>query len=138
MKIGIATVPTVDAPAPALALLARMIEDRGLESLWFAEHSHLTAGLDRADGGDGDPYAKTFDAFVAMTAAAATTARLRVATGVCLVPQRDPIQTTKEIATVHVISGGRVTFGFGAGPTNLVSAGSGSVIGATLRGIRRG
>jgi alkanesulfonate monooxygenase SsuD/methylene tetrahydromethanopterin reductase-like flavin-dependent oxidoreductase (luciferase family) len=114
MKIGIAMFPCIDAPAPGR--LGRMIEDRGLESLWFAEHSHLPAGTNRADGGDGgDRYAKTFDPFVAMTAAAAATTTLNIATGVCLVPQRDPIHTAKEVATVDVLSGGRVIFGVGAG-----------------------
>jgi probable F420-dependent oxidoreductase len=114
MKIGIAMFPTIDAPAPGR--LGRMIEDRGLESLWFAEHSHLPVGKDRAEGGDGgDRYAKTFDPFVAMTAAAAATTTLKVATGVCLVPQRDPIHTAKEVATVDVLSDGRVILGVGAG-----------------------
>jgi probable F420-dependent oxidoreductase len=114
MKIGIAMFPTVDAPAPGR--LAQMIQDRGLESLWFAEHSHLPVGIDRAEGGDGgDRYAKTFDPFVAMTAAAAAATTLKVATGVCLVPQRDPIHTAKEVATVDVLSDGRVILGVGAG-----------------------
>lgn len=112
MKIGIAVFPNVDAPSPAR--LARMIEDRGLESLWFAEHSHLPVGVEGA-GAPGDRYAKTFDPFVAMTAAAAATATLKIATGVCLVPQRDPIHTAKEVATLDALSGGRVIFGVGAG-----------------------
>jgi probable F420-dependent oxidoreductase len=114
MKIGIAMFPTIDAPAPGR--LAQMIEDRGLESLWFAEHSHLPVGIDRVEAGDGgDRYAKTFDPFVTMTAAAAATTTLKVATGVCLVPQRDPIHTAKEVATVDVLSDGRVILGVGAG-----------------------
>ena len=114
MKIGVAMFPCIDAPAPGR--LGPMIEDRGLESLWFAEHSHLPVGTDPADGGaGGDRYAKTFDPFAAMTAAAAATTTLKVATGVCLVPQRDPIHTAKEVATVDVLSGGRVIFGVGAG-----------------------
>jgi probable F420-dependent oxidoreductase len=93
-----------------------MIEDRGLESLWFAEHSHLPVGKDRSERGDGGArYAKTFDPFVAMTAAAAATTTLKVATGACLVPQRDPIHTAKEVATVDVLSDGRVILGVGAG-----------------------
>ena len=114
MKIGIAMFPTIDAPAPGR--LGRMIEDRGLESLWFAEHSHQPVDSNPAQGGDGgDRYAKTFDPFVAMTAAATVTRTLKVATGVCLVPQRDPIHTAKEVATVDVVSDGRVIFGVGAG-----------------------
>ena len=73
-------------------------------------------GIDRAEGGDGgDRYAKTFDPFVAMTAAASATTTLKVATGVCLVPQRDPIHTAKQVATVEVLSDGRVILGVGAG-----------------------
>ena len=114
MKIGIAMFPTIDAPAPDR--LAQMIENRGLESLWFAEHSHLPVGIDRVEAGDGgDRYAKTFDPFVAMTAAASATTTLKVATGVCLVPQRDPIHTAKQVATVDVLSDGRVILGVGAG-----------------------
>ena len=114
MKIGIAMFPTVDAPAPGR--LGQMIEDRGLESLWFAEHSHLPVGTARAEGDDGgDRYAKTLDPFVAMTAAAAATTTLKVATGVCLAPHRDPIHTAKEVATVDVLSNGRVILGVGAG-----------------------
>jgi probable F420-dependent oxidoreductase len=114
MKIGIAMFPTVDAPAPGR--LAQMIENRGLDSLWFAEHSHLPVGIARVEAGDGgDRYAKTFDPFVAMTAAAAAPTTLKVATGVCLVPQRDPIHTAKQVATVDVLSEGRVILGVGAG-----------------------
>jgi probable F420-dependent oxidoreductase len=114
MKIGIAVFPTVDAPAPDR--FARMIEDRGFESLWFAEHSHLPVRPGPAVGGHGGQvYANTFDPFVAMTAAVAATTTLKVATGVCLVPQRDPIHTAKQVATVDVLSAGRVIFGVGAG-----------------------
>ena len=114
MQIGIAMFPNVDAPGPGR--LGRMIEDRGLESLWFAEHSHMPIEAQPPEGGTrGDRYSKTFDPFVAMTAAAAATRTLKVATGVCLVPQRDPIHTAKEVATVDVLSEGRVIFGVGAG-----------------------
>jgi probable F420-dependent oxidoreductase len=113
VQIGIAMFPNVDAPAPGR--LARMIEDHGLESLWFAEHSHLPSGVQWEGREPGDRYAKTFDPFVAMTAAAAATSRLKVATGVCLVPQRDPIHTAKQVASVDVLSDGRLIFGVGAG-----------------------
>jgi probable F420-dependent oxidoreductase len=114
MQIGIAMFPNVDSPAPGR--LGRMIEDRGLESLWFAEHSHLPIGAPTPEGGvPGDRYSTTFDPFVAMTAAAAATTTLKVATGVCLVPQRDPIHTAKAVATIDVLSDGRVVFGVGAG-----------------------
>ena len=114
MQIGIAMFPNIDAPAPGR--LGRMIEDRGLESLWFAEHSHLPIEAPMPqDDVPGDRYAKTFDPFIAMTVAAAATSTLKVATGVCLVPQRDPIHTAKEVATVDVLSEGRVILGVGAG-----------------------
>ena len=78
MQIGIAMVPNVDAPAPGT--LGRMIEDRGLESLWFAEHSHLPIEAPTPEGGvPGDRYSTTFDPFV-VAAAAAATRTLKVAT----------------------------------------------------------
>ena len=114
MKIGVAMFPNIDTPRPGR--LGRMIEDRGLESLWFAEHSHMQVGVQLTEGGiPGDRYFNTFDPFAAMTAAAAATSTLKVATGVCLVPQRDPIHTAKQVATVDVLSEGRVIFGVGAG-----------------------
>lgn len=114
MKIGIAMFPNVDTPAPGR--IGRMIEDRGFDSLWFAEHSHLPVAVQPAPSGEQEErYAKTFDPFVAMTMAAATTTTLKVATGVCLVPQRDPIHTAKEVATVDVLSDGRAISGVGAG-----------------------
>ena len=60
-------------------------------------------------------YAHTFDLFVAVTAALAATSRLRVGSGVCLVIERDPIITAKEVASVDFMSGGRFEFGVGAG-----------------------
>jgi probable F420-dependent oxidoreductase len=114
VKIGIAMFPNIETPEPGR--LGRMIEDRGLESLWFAEHSHMQVGVQLTEGGvPEDRYFNTFDPFVGMMAAAAATSTLKVATGVCLVPQRDPIHTAKEVATVDVLSAGRVIFGVGAG-----------------------
>jgi probable F420-dependent oxidoreductase len=111
MDIGIAMFPNLDSPLPGR--LGRLVEDRGLESLWFAEHSHLP--VEGNPGAGRNRYSTTFDPFVAMTAAAAATSTLKVATGICLVPQRDPIHTAKEVATVDVLSDGRVIFGVGAG-----------------------
>jgi probable F420-dependent oxidoreductase len=114
MKVGISMFPNTQSPAPDR--LGRMIEDRGLESLWFAEHSHMQVGVQLAGGGTPQGrYFTTFDPFVAMTAAAVATTTLKVGTAVCLVAQRDPIHTAKEVATVDVISDGRVLFGVGAG-----------------------
>jgi probable F420-dependent oxidoreductase len=116
MDFGVAMFATHDAIAPGD--VARLAEQRGHESLFFPEHTHIPAG-----GGTPHPsgrplprkYAHTFDLFVAVTAAVTATTRLRVGSGVCLVIQRDPIVTAKEVASVDVLSGGRFEFGVGAG-----------------------
>jgi probable F420-dependent oxidoreductase len=116
MDFGIGFFPTHDAMDPAS--LARLVEARGFESLFFPEHTHIPASrLSPWPGGSELPrkYAHTFDLFVAMTAAATATTRLRVGSGICLVIERDPITTAKEVASVDVLSGGRVEFGVGAG-----------------------
>jgi probable F420-dependent oxidoreductase len=98
--------------------LARMLEERGQESLFFSEHTHIPASREtRWAGGDVLPpkYWHSYDLFVALTAAAAATSRLRVGSGVCLVVERDPIITAKEVASIDHLSGGRLEFGVGAG-----------------------
>jgi probable F420-dependent oxidoreductase len=100
------------------AALARALEERGFESLWAPEHSHipLSRRSPFPQGGDlPKKYYDVMDPFVTLAAAAAATTRLRVATGICLVVQRDPIQTAKSVATLDQISGGRFLFGIGAG-----------------------
>jgi probable F420-dependent oxidoreductase len=116
MEFGLAIFPTEDVQPPAE--LARMAQERGFESLLFPEHTHIPAS--RATpypaGGELPPeYSRTFDPFVACTAAAAATDRLLIGTGICLVIERDPIITAKEVASVDVLSGGRFLFGVGAG-----------------------
>ena len=114
MEIGIGMFPNAASISPAA--VARLAEDRGFESLWVAEHSHIPVGTVAADGSDlARRYYKTLDPFVALTAAATATTRLKIATGVALVPQRDPIITAKEVASLDVVSGGRFLFGVGAG-----------------------
>ena len=116
MKFGICYFPTHDGIGPGE--IARLVEEHGFESLLFAEHSHIPASRESPwPGGAALPrkYAHTYDLFVAATAAAATTSRLRVGSGVCLVIQRDPIQTANEVASVDDLSGGRFEFGVGAG-----------------------
>jgi probable F420-dependent oxidoreductase len=98
--------------------LGRALEERGFESLWAPEHSHipLSRRSPFPQGGDlPKKYYDVMDPFVTLSAAAGVTARLRVATGVCLVVQRDPIQTAKQVATLDQISEGRFLFGIGAG-----------------------
>jgi probable F420-dependent oxidoreductase len=116
MKFGITMFPTHYAiPVPELA---RACEDLGYESLFFPEHTHIPANR-RTPWPGGAPlpkeYAHTLDPFVAMTAAATVTTGLRVGTGICLVVERDPITTAKEVASIDHLSGGRVLFGVGGG-----------------------
>src|SRR5206468_9949324 len=102
----------------APAHLARELEDRGLDALVLPEHTHIPVSrrTPYPMGGDlPDEYARTLDPFVALTAAAAVTERLRLGTGVCLVVERDPIVTAKEVSSLDVLSGGRVLLGVGAG-----------------------
>ena len=116
MEFGVAIFPTEDVPTPAE--LGRMAEERGFESLLFPEHTHIPASRESPypAGGELPPeYSRTYDPFVALTAAAAATERLRIGTGICLVIERDTIITAKEVASVDRLSGGRFLFGVGAG-----------------------
>ncbi len=119
MHIGVQIFPTDQTIDPVE--LAREVEARGFESLWFPEHSHIPTSRETPWGGvEGAPelpdfYARTHDPFVALGAAAAATSTLKLATGICLVAQRDPIHTAKEVASLDRISGGRFLFGIGYG-----------------------
>jgi probable F420-dependent oxidoreductase len=116
MKIGAAMFFTDYSMAPAE--LGRALEDRGFESVWAPEHSHIPLSRKSPFPPGGElpkVYYDAMDPFVALTAAAAATRTLRVGTGVCLVTQRDPIQTAKLVASIDVISGGRFLFGVGNG-----------------------
>jgi probable F420-dependent oxidoreductase len=117
MDFGVAMFPTHDAIDPAS--LARLSEQHGFESLFFPEHTHIPASRETpyGDGSSELPrkYAHTYDLFVALAAAATVTTKLRIGSGICLVVQRDPITTAKEVASVDVLSGGRLEFGVGAG-----------------------
>jgi len=100
------------------AELGRALEERGFESLWAPEHSHIPLSRTSPFPQGGDlpkKYYDVMDPFVTLAAAAAATSRLRVGTGVCLVVQRDPIQTAKAVASLDQVSGGRFLFGIGAG-----------------------
>jgi probable F420-dependent oxidoreductase len=98
--------------------LGRALEERGFESLWAPEHSHIPVSRQSPFPAGGDlpkKYYDVMDPFVTLAAAAAATTTLRVATGICLVVQRDPIQTAKAVATIDQVSTGRFLFGVGAG-----------------------
>ena len=119
MDFGVMIFPTENTPSPTE--LGRKVEDLGFESLWFPEHSHIPTSRETPWGGVKgaaplpDWYWKTLDAFVALGAVAAVTSKLRLGTGITLVAQRDPIWLAKEVASLDVISGGRVLFGIGYG-----------------------
>ncbi|MSO77794.1 MAG: LLM class F420-dependent oxidoreductase [Alphaproteobacteria bacterium] len=98
--------------------LALALEERGFESLWFPEHSHIPVARTSPFQGGGElpkRYYDVIDPFVAAGSAAAVTKTLKLGTGICLIIQRDPIQTAKEVATIDFLSGGRFIFGIGAG-----------------------
>jgi probable F420-dependent oxidoreductase len=98
--------------------LAQAMEARGFESLWIPEHTHIPASRRSPwPGGASLPreYWHSYDPFVALTMAAAATTRLRLGTGICLVIERDPIVTAKEVASLDHLSRGRFLFGVGGG-----------------------
>ncbi len=116
MKFGLAIFATDLTPDPAE--VARMAEERGFESLFFPEHTHIPASRETPYPAGGElpqEYWRLYDPFVACTVAAGATESLRVGTGLCLVIQRDPIITAKQVASVDRASGGRFLFGVGAG-----------------------
>ena len=117
MKLAAAVFPTDETLPPHE--VAQLCEERGFESLWFPEHTHIPASRAATPypaGGDlPSMYWRSLDPFVALTAAAMATTELRLGTGVCLVIERDPIITAKEVASLDLLSGGRVEFGVGAG-----------------------
>jgi probable F420-dependent oxidoreductase len=98
--------------------LARESEQRGFESLWVPEHTHIP--VSRRSPFAGGPtlpeeYKHTHDPFVALMAAAAATKKLRVGTGICLIIERDTITTAKSVASLDVLSNGRFELGIGGG-----------------------
>ena len=100
------------------AALGRALEERGFESVWAPEHSHIPASRRSPWPGGADlpkRYYDAMDPFVSLTAAAAVTTKLKMGTGVCLVNQRDPIQTAKLVSSIDQVSQGRFLFGIGIG-----------------------
>ncbi len=98
--------------------LAVALEERGFDSVWAAEHSHIPVPRRTPAPGGGElakRYYDVMDPFVTLTAAAAVTKKLKVATGIALVIQRDTIQTAKSVASLDQVSGGRFLFGIGGG-----------------------
>lgn len=116
MNYGITMFPTDRSIGPVE--LARAAEERGFTSLYVPEHTHIpTARTTPAPAGEplADEYKRCLDPFVALTAAAAVTERLTVGTGIALVAQRDPIVMAKEVASLDLVSDGRLVLGIGFG-----------------------
>src|ERR1700761_822080 len=114
LKSGISMFFTDYSMAPGE--LGQALEQRGFESRWAPEHSHIPLSRKSPFPSGGDlpkRYYDTMDPFVTLTAAAAATKKLKVGTGVCLVAQRDPIQTAKLVASIDQVSSGRFLFGIG-------------------------
>ena len=115
-RFGITMFPTDYSIQPVE--LARAVEERGFDSLFFPEHTHIPTSRKTPFPGGGElpkHYSHTHDPFVAFGACAAVTKRIRLGTGICLVVQRDPIVLAKEIASVDALSNGRFVLGIGAG-----------------------
>ena len=116
MDIGIlvpATVETQDMTG-----IAQRVEGLGFESLWIPEHPVIPVGFKTEVPGGGslpEHYNRWADPFIALTMAAAATTTLKLATGICLFPEREPLITAKVIATLDLYSGGRTIIGVGAG-----------------------
>lgn len=119
MEIGVMMFPTDKAIQPIP--LAVEAESRGFASIWFPEHSHIPSSRETPWGGrEGAPplpeeYWRSHDQFVALAAAAGATSTIKLATGITLVAQRDPLWLSKEVASLDMISGGRFIFGIGYG-----------------------
>ena len=116
MRIGLFYFPT--DYGVNIGELARAAEDRRFESLFLPEHTHIPKSRRTPYPGGGElprAYSHTHDPFVALSFAAAATKKLLLGTGICLVPQRDPIVTAKCVASLDELSGGRFIFGIGGG-----------------------
>jgi probable F420-dependent oxidoreductase len=116
MRVGVLYFPTdygID-----IRELARAAEERGFDSLFLPEHTHIPKSRRTPFPGGGDlpkAYSHTHDPFVALSFAAAATRKILLGTGICLIPQRDPIVTAKCVASLDQLSNGRFVFGIGGG-----------------------
>ncbi len=116
MKLGILMFATDYALRPDE--LACACEERGFESVWFPEHTHIPASRRSPWPVGGElprDYWHTYDLFVSLMAAAAATRTIKLGSGICLVIERDPLVLAKAVASVDQLSGGRLLFGIGGG-----------------------
>jgi probable F420-dependent oxidoreductase len=116
VDFGVSYFPTDESVEPAT--LARMAEERGFESVYVTEHTHIPASRETDYPAGGElprEYWRIYDPFVALTTMAAATERIKIGTAICLLIERDTIGTAKEVASLDRLSGGRFLFGVGAG-----------------------
>src|SRR3954462_4126297 len=121
------------------AELAVALEERGFDSLWAAEHSHIPVPRKTPPPGGGELHKRYYDVmdpFVTLTAAGCATKKLKLATGICLVIQRDTIQTAKLVASIDQVSGGRFLFGIGGGWNAGGEEAHGTVFATRMKKIR--
>jgi len=138
VRVGVMTFPT--AYSMAIGELAATLEERGFESLWLTEHSHIPVAHSPWPGGPKLPasYYDVYDPIVGLAVAAEHTTTLRLGTAVLIMPQRDPIQLAKSLATIDVISGGRLEVGIGGGWNLAEMANHGTDPARRFRRMREG
>src|ERR1700685_2620273 len=137
MDIGILVAAT--ARTGAIDAIARAVESGGYESLWIPEHPVIPIGFKtQVPGGFTLPehYGRWVDPFVALSVAAAVTQRIKLGTGICLLPEREPLITAKAIATLDIVSGGRVILGVGAGWLKEETEATGAQFGTRWKRLR--
>ncbi|CAN5465499.1 LLM class F420-dependent oxidoreductase [soil metagenome] len=116
VDFGVSYFPTDEAVEPAA--MARLCEERGFESFFVTDHTHIPASRETPYPAGGElprEYARTHDPFVALSSAAEATETIKLGTAICLLVERDPIVTAKQVASIDALSGGRFLFGVGAG-----------------------
>jgi probable F420-dependent oxidoreductase len=116
VDFGVSYFPTDEAVEPSV--LGQMAEERGFESVFVTEHTHIPSNRETPYPAGGElprEYFRIYDPFVSLATIAQATERIKVGTAICLLVERDPITTAKEVASVDRLSGGRMIFGVGAG-----------------------
>jgi probable F420-dependent oxidoreductase len=137
VKFGVAIFPT--DYAISMTELAPAAEQLGFESVWVAEHTHIPTNRESPWPAGGElpkHYWHTLDPFIALTAAALASKTIRVATGICLLTERDPIHAAKQAASVDLVSNGRFIFGIGAGWNREEMANHGTQFGTRWKLMR--
>jgi probable F420-dependent oxidoreductase len=137
MKIGVMTPATVETGD--IAATAREAENLGYESFFIPEHPVIPIGFKTVPPGGGtlpEHYGRWMDPFVALAVAAAVTKHIKLGTGICLLPEREPLVTAKAIATLDIVSGGRVILGVGAGWLKEETEATGAQFGTRWKRLR--